>query len=170
MRRKASVEGNCVKCGIWRPRLHRDHIVPKFKGGGEEDDNIQWLCANCHEDKTVQDLTGRTMSPEQRAQISETLSGRTLTEEHKANIGEAFRGREYTEEHRAALSAGLKRKYAEDPEYAEKQHQSRLGRVASEATREKLSQAAKQQKGKKRGPYKKKEALDACLQPLDAGV
>jgi 5-methylcytosine-specific restriction endonuclease McrA len=49
-------------CGIWRRSLHRDHIVPKFKGGGNEPENIQLICANCHEDKTVMDLTGEALS------------------------------------------------------------------------------------------------------------
>jgi 5-methylcytosine-specific restriction endonuclease McrA len=49
-------------CGTWRRSLHRDHIIPKFKGGGDEPENIQLICANCHEDKTVADLTGEALS------------------------------------------------------------------------------------------------------------
>lgn len=51
--------GNCLRCGMWRKSLHREHIIPRCKGGSEEPDNIQWLCANCHEDKTREDMTGR---------------------------------------------------------------------------------------------------------------
>lgn len=29
------IKGYCVRCGIWRLSLHRDHIVPKFNGGGD---------------------------------------------------------------------------------------------------------------------------------------
>jgi 5-methylcytosine-specific restriction endonuclease McrA len=52
--------GYCKHCGIWRKSLHRDHIIPKCKGGIEDPSNYQYLCANCHEDKTRQDLTGIT--------------------------------------------------------------------------------------------------------------
>lgn len=58
--------GNCVKCGIWRRSLHRDHIVPKYKGGLDDASNIQMLCANCHEDKTAEDLRGRRQPPEEK--------------------------------------------------------------------------------------------------------
>lgn len=51
--------GPCQKCGTVRRSLHREHIVPRWKGGSDEPDNIQWLCANCHEDKTREDMIGR---------------------------------------------------------------------------------------------------------------
>lgn len=54
-----SKSGTCVFCGVWRRSLHHDHIVPKWKGGSDDDWNIQLLCANCHEDKTRVDLKGR---------------------------------------------------------------------------------------------------------------
>jgi hypothetical protein len=57
--RNKKLTGNCTMCGIWRKSLHRDHIVPKFKGGTEDASNIQLLCANCHEDKTVNDFLGK---------------------------------------------------------------------------------------------------------------
>jgi len=87
--------GDCVLCGTWRQSLHRDHIVPKFKGGSDEPSNWQFICANCHEDKTRLDLKGRkrpprsketkekiraavskprNLSPEQRKSISERMS------------------------------------------------------------------------------------------------
>jgi len=50
------ISGNCVKCGTYRVSLHRDHIVPKSLGGSDEPDNIQLLCANCHQDKTTIDV------------------------------------------------------------------------------------------------------------------
>jgi len=43
---------------VWRYALHRDHILPKFKGGTDDPSNIQLLCANCHEDKTREDFLG----------------------------------------------------------------------------------------------------------------
>lgn len=47
--------GNCQSCGASRSRLQRDHIVPRFEGGTNSPDNIQLLCANCHEDKTIEE-------------------------------------------------------------------------------------------------------------------
>jgi hypothetical protein len=52
--------GPCEKCGTHRARLNRDHIVPTWKAKrlGWTDQqrnapsNIQWLCANCHQDKS----------------------------------------------------------------------------------------------------------------------
>ena len=55
---KRRPSGNCPKCGTWRYSLHWDHIVPRFKGGVDTPDNIQLLCANCHEDKTRLDFKG----------------------------------------------------------------------------------------------------------------
>lgn len=47
--------GNCETCGLFRERLQRDHKIPVFEGGVDSDDNFQWLCANCHQDKTRED-------------------------------------------------------------------------------------------------------------------
>lgn len=41
---------HCEECGVARQYLHRHHIVPRYKGGGDEPENIKRLCANCHED------------------------------------------------------------------------------------------------------------------------
>lgn len=48
--------GNCKMCGTFREVLHRDHIVPRAIGGSNELSNIQLICANCHQDKTKEDL------------------------------------------------------------------------------------------------------------------
>lgn len=50
--------GYCPKCGTWRYSLHRDHVVPKFKGGSDDESNVQYICANCHEDKSREERTG----------------------------------------------------------------------------------------------------------------
>ena len=52
--------GKCPLCGAFRESLHRDHIIPRFKGGTDDATNIQLICANCHEDKTLADW----MAPE----------------------------------------------------------------------------------------------------------
>jgi hypothetical protein len=88
--------GHCIHCGTYRVSLHQDHVVPKCKGGSDEPDNIQWLCANCHEDKTRIDLQGRILGP--------------FTDEHKAKISAANIGKKqgpHTEEHKAKISAAL---------------------------------------------------------------
>lgn len=56
MKRRPS--GECTKCQSWRYSLHRDHIIPKFKGGSDTPDNWQYICANCHEDKTREERKG----------------------------------------------------------------------------------------------------------------
>ena len=42
-----------------RPRDHAvDHITPKARGGTDEDDNLQSLCAPCHSAKTAREWMG----------------------------------------------------------------------------------------------------------------
>lgn len=50
------MSGNCVKCGVYRLSLHSDHVLPRWQGGHDGPENRQWLCANCHEDKTRAEL------------------------------------------------------------------------------------------------------------------
>jgi 5-methylcytosine-specific restriction enzyme A len=64
--------GPCQSCGTIRRSLHRDHIVPRWKGGTDDPENIQWLCANCHEDKTRYDLVGRPGPNKGRKHSEET--------------------------------------------------------------------------------------------------
>lgn len=92
------MEGNCQKCGTYRRSLHRDHILPKFKGGSDETDNIQYICANCHEDKTRIDLLGKKNSTETRAKLSAALRGRTFSEEAITKMRVARTGTRHTEE------------------------------------------------------------------------
>jgi hypothetical protein len=106
--------GNCVLCGVWRLTLHRDHIVPRFKGGGNEPDNIQMLCANCHEDKSREEQRGKVFAEEHRRKLSMAHAGKSyphpkargvpLPESHRKAIGLSLRGRTMTAEHRARLS------------------------------------------------------------------
>lgn len=114
---KRTISGFCQICGTYRQSLHRDHIIPKFQGGSNELGNIQLLCANCHEDKTREDLKARVISPEQREKIAATLRGRPLSDEHRASIGASQVGREFSAEHRAKISAGVRARYESDPDY-----------------------------------------------------
>jgi hypothetical protein len=71
--KRRSVAGNCALCGVYRATLHRDHIVPKFLGGSDEATNIQRICANCHEDKSLRERVGwATTTPESRRKMSDS--------------------------------------------------------------------------------------------------
>lgn len=128
------------KCGTWRHSLHRDHIVPKFRGGSDEPSNIQLLCANCHEDKTRADMTnppadlvarraagrrGKLHSEEAKAKMRAWHTGKVLSAEHKAKIAAAMVGRVYSEE------------------TIEKMRAAQSGKVFSESARASMSRAAK---------------------------
>jgi len=53
--RKMVLDDNplCVVCE--RPAQEIDHIVPLYKGGTNDRENLQPLCIECHKDKTRQD-------------------------------------------------------------------------------------------------------------------
>ena len=123
--------GHCVKCRCWRKHLHRDHIVPKWKGGSDTPDNWQWLCANCHEDKTYEERATpeyKTMqsalfkaraTPEFRKKISEAVKAanakRQWTPEMRARCARPGVKRIFTAEHLKNLRAAAKtRRYKED--------------------------------------------------------
>lgn len=135
MARRDSTAGNCQKCRTWRPQRQRDHIVPKrvafLRGWTKEQtdapENIQFLCANCHEDKTRAENAitnkGRICSDETRKKLAAVQRGRKHSEavlasmrkphrsppprtpEHSAKIAAANRGRAWTAESRAKASA-----------------------------------------------------------------
>ena len=45
----------CAMCKV-AAATELDHIVALSNGGGNDDDNLQCLCAECHETKTLADL------------------------------------------------------------------------------------------------------------------
>ena len=47
----------CAKCGATE-RLEIDHIVPKRLGGDHRKPNLQILCADCHREKSLSDMSG----------------------------------------------------------------------------------------------------------------
>lgn len=54
----------CVTCG--RPwvasRDRTDHVVPRWQGGSDADENLQSLCVGCHEAKTAAEAKERAAS------------------------------------------------------------------------------------------------------------
>jgi 5-methylcytosine-specific restriction enzyme A len=56
----------CVHCqakGLTKQAEELDHIIPLFKGGSNEAENLQGLCKECHLKKTCEDL-GINYKPE----------------------------------------------------------------------------------------------------------
>jgi len=131
----AETESNlraCPKCGAVVVTLHRDHIIPRSKGGTNDKSNIQLICANCHDAKTKTDLAdfyakgsgmkGKTHSAETRAKMSAAQFGRSKPRsvEHQANLSAALTGRSapnkgipHTEEARAKMKAAWTRRLHE---------------------------------------------------------
>jgi 5-methylcytosine-specific restriction enzyme A len=50
----------CDKQSIIKPATEVDHIAPLFKGGTDDMDNLQALCADCHKIKTLHDVSRKT--------------------------------------------------------------------------------------------------------------
>jgi 5-methylcytosine-specific restriction endonuclease McrA len=68
---------HCDAKGRVTPATELDHIIPLHKGGEDNDpDNWQGLCAECHKDKTAQDLGHKV-----KQQIG--LDGWPVTEESR---------------------------------------------------------------------------------------
>lgn len=118
--------GLCPKCGTYRQVLHRDHVIPKWKGGLDEPSNWQYLCANCHEDKSIaesrseearekrrRDHVGKKRSPETCAKLAALMLGKKHSAETKAKIGAKSRGRRWvmSPEGRANVSRAKLRQY-----------------------------------------------------------
>ena len=60
--RLLSDEPLCVHCtdqGRLSLAVEVDHIVPLYKGGSNEQDNMQGLCVECHKVKTAKDMGHR---------------------------------------------------------------------------------------------------------------
>lgn len=86
-KRSRAPSGCCVKCGLWRSSLHKDHVQPTWQGGVDDPTNYQYLCANCHEDKTF----AERKTPEFSAFQSKVISARMLSPEARANISKGVR-------------------------------------------------------------------------------
>jgi len=89
-RKKVDRSGNCVVCGMWRQVLCRDHKIPRSQGGANDPSNIQFLCGNCHQDKSSLEISavhkGRPKSPEHRKKIAMGNRRRMISDETKAKL------------------------------------------------------------------------------------
>lgn len=59
LRRRNPLCRHCHARGITRAADQYDHVVPLWKGGADEDANMQGLCLACHEVKTAAEATAR---------------------------------------------------------------------------------------------------------------
>ena len=46
----------CTLAGRLRAATEVDHIVPLYRGGADDDDNLQPLCSDCHRAKSAADM------------------------------------------------------------------------------------------------------------------
>ena len=54
--RRIEIKGpkKCARCGSIE-NLEREHIVPLHVGGADESNNLQWMCAKCHDFKHAEE-------------------------------------------------------------------------------------------------------------------
>lgn len=103
--------GNCGLCGTFRETLHKDHVIPKWAGGVDDNSNWQYICANCHEDKTRRENS----SPEFKAIVAARHKGHKWTDAQRTahsarQLGKPRgsyknKGRPLSLEHRAKVAA-----------------------------------------------------------------
>ena len=115
------ISGKCLYCETHRVSLHRDHIIPKSLGGSDDKSNIQYLCANCHEDKTREEMSeiqkaSYQQNPDRRKQAiaSGKLGGKAtqntgMTMHERAILGGNARAKKLSPEERSRCSATRKK-------------------------------------------------------------
>ena len=81
----------CELCGIERRQLQRDHIVCRWEGGSDDESNIQRICANCHEDKSIVDTRRYWDSPQGKAMSAEL--GKNLIQSQQDSAAQSRRGK-----------------------------------------------------------------------------
>ena len=68
--------GRCESCGEWVPSLEKDHRNALGEGGRNTPSNLQWLCIDCHSNKSREEQARmrkaywNSASPERRAELS----------------------------------------------------------------------------------------------------
>ncbi|HEY6021327.1 MAG TPA: HNH endonuclease signature motif containing protein [Candidatus Paceibacterota bacterium] len=144
------LSGYCRLCGQYRGRLHKDHIIPRFKGGGNNPKNIQLICANCHQDKTANEAKEAVKLRAPLTEEAKRKLGRALIGRANPGVSAKLRGRTQSAEANAKRSATLKgRTFA--AETCEKISQALQGHKVSEGSREKMRQAQLRIQNAKRG-------------------
>ena len=43
-----ALKTHCGLCGETKAKFHLDHVIPKSRGGSNNRENLQWLCATCN--------------------------------------------------------------------------------------------------------------------------
>jgi hypothetical protein len=88
--------GKCRLCPAIRRSLHRDHIIPLCAGGDDAAWNTQFICANCHEDKTRQDMRHR--EPPKWSENERALIGHAIRRSKRGQpvLGRVYKGRKST--------------------------------------------------------------------------
>ena len=146
--------GNCQICGIWRKVLQRDRIIPKREGGTYAPENVQWICANCHQDKTSLEQSaahkGRPKPPEQIAKMSAWQIGKVYSRKTRERISKGVTEAMKNPALREILRRKALERYAENGAYWTDKHHS-------EKTKTKISVALKKHYAEKK--KKKKESL-----------
>lgn len=72
--------GHCQKCGTYRERLQKDHVIPKWNGGSDDLSNRQFLCAN-HTEKARKAIAAGVAKHERSAEHCAALSAAGFTRE-----------------------------------------------------------------------------------------
>ena len=55
MKRDKGLCQPCERVGRYTPATQVDHIKPKAQGGSDDENNLQSICGDCHDEKTAQD-------------------------------------------------------------------------------------------------------------------
>jgi|TARA_B110000285_G_scaffold211647_1_gene254500 hypothetical protein len=140
------------KYGRWQDKIAYEGLLG-FKGKEEIIKEIQSRPKSEEHAKKIREMNiGRKHTPEAKKKMSEVRKGVPKSEETKIRMSVAFKGRKYppqTEEHKQKNSEANR---------GEKNHF--YGKKHSEESLKKMSEStSKMQKGKKRGPYKKRNTI-----------
>ena len=74
-------QGNtCAMAECTRNGCEMDHITPLWKGGDHSADNAQWLCSECHKQKTAREATERA-----KTQVGSPLD-RVMTDDERESL------------------------------------------------------------------------------------
>lgn len=136
--KKHTNTGNCLICGVFRERLHEDHIIPKWSGGTEDKTNKQLICGNCHEDKTRKEF----QTSEYKKLASFHSKKRIISEITRQKLSHAAKKRfenPIERERMSQINLGRKR----TPENKENSRKKALIRFSNPKEREKISQKIK---------------------------